>query len=85
MDFWDCNFLKTRIFHFSQFLMHQNKFQGILQQISRHVQVHFQNIHRFIWPQALSNKLCRFKNQKKRDFLQFLLFHFELTKQLCDS
>ena len=47
----------------------------------------------FIWLQAVSNKVCRFKNKKKCEI--FAILHFppfldpppprEAVKQLCDS
>ena len=37
-------------------------------------QVHFQNIYIFIWLQALSNKLCRIKNQKKCEIFAIFVF-----------
>ena len=90
--FLGCQFLeKYRIFHFGQFLMHQKKKKKKKKWVFcnswtcylwTHFLVHFQNI--YIWLQALSNKLCRFKNQAKYEIFAvfvFLPFLAPLEKQ----
>ena len=75
--FLGCQLLgKCRIFHFGQVLMHHRTFQGILEWLHMlllHLQAYFQNIYSFIWLQALSNKLHRFKYQKMWIFCNFCI------------
>ena len=81
-EFLGCQFLEK--YNFGQSLIHQKKKKkkkkfrlfcnNWICYFYTNFQMYFQNIYTFIWLKALSNKLCRFKNQKKFEIFAILAF-----------